>query len=104
MCNIESQRKLMSELLFECYGVPSVAYGVDSLFGHADSICSTGGNIASTSLPDGLIISSGYQASYVVAFHNQMADWKHAKRLDLGGFHCVRLWLGLRLVLFTLEK
>ena len=23
---------VMSELLFECYGVPSVTYGVDSLF------------------------------------------------------------------------
>ena len=24
---------VMSELLFECYGVPSVAYGIDALFG-----------------------------------------------------------------------
>ena len=32
----------MSELLFECYNVPSVAYGVDSLFSLYNNIPNSG--------------------------------------------------------------
>ena len=32
----------MSELLFECYNVPSVAYGIDSLFSLYNNIPSSG--------------------------------------------------------------
>ena len=32
VCNPNFSRSKMSELLFECYGVPRIAYGIDSLF------------------------------------------------------------------------
>ena len=32
----------MSELLFECYNVPSVAYGIDSLFSLYNNMSSSG--------------------------------------------------------------
>lgn len=48
----------MSELLFEGYNVPSVAYGVDSLFSfHAN---------AATPTSDGLVISSSTSSTHVI--------------------------------------
>ena len=55
MCFLE-----MEELLFECYDVPSVTFGIDSLFGF----------YANGGLRDeddgGIIISAGHNATHVI--------------------------------------
>lgn len=49
----------MTELLFEGYGVPSVAYGVDSLF-------SLYANSPSPDVIDGLVVSSSTSSTHVI--------------------------------------
>ncbi|KXJ07690.1 Actin-related protein 5 [Exaiptasia diaphana] len=66
VCNPNYCRQLMSELLFECYHVPSIAYGID------------------TSL-NTLIVSSGYQVSHVLPIVNGRLDAQNCKRINLGG-------------------
>lgn len=69
---------MMSELLFECYQVPSVCYGVDSLFSFSFNNCSNG---------TGLIVSIGYTTTHVIPY----VDGKHVsdkvRRINLGGYH-----------------
>lgn len=74
LCNLPSSRKLMNELLFECYNTPSVAYGIDSLFSYRKN----GGT-------SGIVISSGHQSSHVIPVLNGKALLHDAKRLSLGG-------------------
>ena len=31
LCNPNYSRSMVSELMFECYGVPALSYGIDSL-------------------------------------------------------------------------
>ena len=42
--NPNSSRSIMNELLFECYSVPRVAYGVDALFSLASNLGKEQGN------------------------------------------------------------
>lgn len=65
----------MSELLFECYGVPSVAYGVDALFS-AHHNCHLEGH----ELTDSLIVSSGHQTTHILPVVNGKLDSAHCKR------------------------
>ena len=67
----------MAELLFECYNVPSVAYGVDCLFSYQHNNCAS----------DGLIISIEYHATHIIPVIDGKADISKAKRINLGGFH-----------------
>lgn len=67
----------MTELLFECYNIPSVVYGVDCLFSQQHNDCPS----------DGLIVSIGYQASYVIPLLNGKPDAANSRRINLGGFH-----------------
>lgn len=68
----------MSELLFECYGVPGVTYGVDMLFSYLRHY---------RNMVPGLIVSCGYQSTHIVPILSGKADVKHARRIDVGGFH-----------------
>lgn len=75
--NPNYSRNLMSELLFECYDVPGVCYGVDSLFGFS--------NYAK---PDtGLIISGGFQSTYIIPVIDGSVKAEHARRINIGGYH-----------------
>lgn len=74
LCNLRSSRKTMTELLFECYAAPSIAYGIDSLF----SFYQNGGR-------DGVIIGSGNYTSHVIPVFEGQAQIQNAKRLSLGG-------------------
>lgn len=65
-CNPLHCRQMMSELLFECYGVPRVAYGVDSLFSFYHNSVRDGADLPST----GLVLSSGYHCSHVLPVIN----------------------------------
>ena len=66
----------MSELLFECYNVPSVAYGVDCLFSYEYNKCQI----------DGLIINIGYHTTHIIAI---LDGKKIARRINVGGYHIV---------------
>merc|ERR1719414_667538 len=67
----------MSELLFEGYGVPKVAYGVDGLFSayknHHDS-------------PTKLIISTGFHTVAFIPVVNNKIVTEAVRRLNIGGF------------------
>ncbi|KAL1139299.1 hypothetical protein AAG570_006285 [Ranatra chinensis] len=75
-------RMLMSELLFECYGVPGVMFGVDSLLSyHKD--CNK------DPLRTGLVVCCGYHTTHVIPVINGRADAHHARRMDIGGSHMI---------------
>ncbi|KAL0078786.1 hypothetical protein F4703DRAFT_1208720 [Phycomyces blakesleeanus] len=58
VCNPQHSRRQMSELLFESYGIPSVTYGIDSLFSyHANGGSQDEG---------GIVISAGHTATHVI--------------------------------------
>uniref|UniRef100_A0AAR2IS07 Actin-related protein 5 n=1 Tax=Pygocentrus nattereri TaxID=42514 RepID=A0AAR2IS07_PYGNA len=82
-CNPLHCRQMMSELLFECYGVPQVAYGVDSLFSFYSNNTQCGLKPPHT----GLVISSGYHCSHVLPFINGRLDAFNCKRINIGGSH-----------------
>lgn len=71
---------VMSELLFECYQVPSVCYGIDSLFSF---------NFNDNPNGTALIISIGYTTTHVIPY----IDGKHIadkiRRINVGGFHMI---------------
>lgn len=75
-------RKNMSELLFEAYNVPKVAYGIDCLFCQYYNM---GQNMPDASL----IISSGFQSTHILPVVSGQADVKNALRINLGGYNCV---------------
>ena len=65
----------MNELLFECYGAPSVAYGIDSLFSYKYNNGS-----------DGLIISSSHSSTHVIPVLAGNALMSSVSRLNWGGY------------------
>ena len=67
------RRSQMSELLFECYGVPAVTYGVDALF-------SAHSNLGIEEGTDALVVASGHQTPYVLPVLNGHFDSVHCKR------------------------
>lgn len=77
LANLGYSRKTMSEILFELYGVPGVAYGVDSLF----SFNHNGGQT-------GLVVDAGYMATNLIPVVDGKPLVAHATRLDWGRQHC----------------
>lgn len=65
----------MSELVFECYGAPSLAYGIDSLFSFKHNQGSTG-----------LVVSSSYTSTHVIPVVNSKALLSQATRLNWGSY------------------
>ncbi|XP_076859117.1 actin-related protein 5 [Brachyhypopomus gauderio] len=82
-CNPLHCRQMMSELLFECYGVPQVSYGIDSLFSFYYNNTQWGLEPPHT----GLVVSSGYHCSHVLPFINGRLDAVNCKRVNVGGSH-----------------
>ncbi|KAG9255863.1 actin-related protein, ARP5 class [Emericellopsis atlantica] len=76
VANLPYSRKSMTEVLFECYGAPSIAYGIDSLFSYRHNKGSTG-----------LVVSSSYTSTHVIPVQNSKAMLGQATRLNWGGFH-----------------
>ncbi|GKU91961.1 hypothetical protein SLEP1_g5758 [Rubroshorea leprosula] len=81
VCNPVHSRSKMAELLFESYGVPSIAFGVDAAFSYKynqqHGICDK----------DGLAISPGFSTSHVIPFVNGEPVYKGCCRTNVGGFH-----------------
>ncbi|XP_070532455.1 actin-related protein 5-like isoform X2 [Ptychodera flava] len=78
VCNPNYCRQLMSELLFECYHVPQIAYGVDSLFSFQY-------NMPQAAKSTGIVLSSGYQTTHVLPVINGRLDSTNCKRINIGG-------------------
>lgn len=76
VCNPNYCREKMSELLFECYHVPSVAYGIDGLF---SLYCNHEG------CRDGLVVSCGYQVMHVLPVLDGKFLPYFCRRLNYGG-------------------
>ena len=64
----------MSEILFECYSAPSVAYGVDSLLSYRYN----GGRT-------GLVISSGHSSTHLISVLDSKPIMSSISRLNWGG-------------------
>ncbi|XP_066139076.1 actin-related protein 5-like isoform X2 [Euwallacea fornicatus] len=79
--NPNMSRQLMSELLFECYNVPSICYGIDALFSyqyyHPQDIKQKSKNA--------LLVSLGYQSCHIIPVLNDKTIFEHARRLNTGG-------------------
>lgn len=66
----------MTEIIFECYGAPSLAYGIDSLFSFRHNKGKTG-----------LVVSSSYTSTHIIPVYNARAMLGQATRLNWGGYH-----------------
>ncbi|KAJ4376465.1 Nuclear actin-protein involved in chromatin remodeling [Neocucurbitaria cava] len=74
----------MSEILFECYGAPSVAYGIDSLFSYSYN----GGR-------NGLIMDSSYTSTHLIPVINSKPLLSQTTRLNWGRFQSAQYLLKL---------
>ncbi|KXT10889.1 hypothetical protein AC579_9864 [Pseudocercospora musae] len=77
LANLGYTRRVMNEILFELYSVPSVAYGVDSLFSY-----NYNGGIT------GLVVSSAHMSTHLVPVVDKQPLISHATRLDWGRAQC----------------
>ncbi|KAF3480912.1 Arp5p [Arthroderma uncinatum] len=74
IANLPYSRKMMNEILFECYSAPSVAYGIDSLFSYRYNHGK-----------DGLVISSSHSSTHIIPVLNSKALLPNSARLNWGG-------------------
>lgn len=88
-CVPAASRRVVSEVLFECYGVGAVAYGLDAAFSYYENTSKMSGVTPSPllSLP-GLVISAGHNATHVVPIYDGRVQPAHLKRLSIGGTQC----------------
>lgn len=70
---------VMSELLFECYDVPSICYGIDSVLSFTHN--NHGGN--------GLIVSLGYYTVHIIPVLHGITQHTKIRRINLGGFQVI---------------
>ncbi|XP_076597347.1 actin-related protein 5 [Chaetodon auriga] len=80
-CNPLHCRQMMSELLFECYSVPYVSYGVDSLYSFYHN--NTQRNLQPPHT--GIVLSSGYHCSHILPVINGRLDAVNCKRVNVAG-------------------
>ncbi|KAI9100171.1 hypothetical protein K1719_024389 [Acacia pycnantha] len=80
-CNPVQSRSKMAELLFETYGVPSIAFGVDAAFSYKynqhHGVCNK----------DGLAMCPGFTTTHVIPFVDGEPVYKGCCRTNIGGFH-----------------
>ncbi|KAK9477679.1 hypothetical protein V1514DRAFT_308648 [Lipomyces japonicus] len=69
-----AQHKGIQEMLFETYGVPGAAFGIDSLFSYYQNNGNTG-----------LVVSATHESTHVVPVVNGKGILSQAKRLNWGG-------------------
>ncbi len=68
----------MSELLFECYNIPSVCYGIDGLF----SYFYNKQYLPQEAINDSLVISSGYLTTHHLPLLNNQLVSLNIKRYN----------------------
>ncbi|KAG0650264.1 Actin arp5 [Hyphodiscus hymeniophilus] len=74
VANLPYSRKSMTEIVFECYSAPSLAYGIDSLFSYDYNNGKTG-----------LVVSSSHSSTHLIPVLNSKALLTQATRLNWGG-------------------
>lgn len=79
LCNPNYSRHLMTELLFECYQVPQLAYGIDSLFSFYQNMP------VDRRYSDGLVVSFGYHNTCVLPYLDGRLDADRCRRVNIGG-------------------
>ncbi|XP_018333622.1 actin-related protein 5 [Agrilus planipennis] len=79
--NPNSSRQIMTELLFECYGVPGIMYGVDSLFSFF--------HLNTRPTNHGLIVGLGYHTVHVIPVVNGKTIFENVRRINIGGSHII---------------
>ncbi|KAK8052070.1 putative ARP5-Actin-related protein [Apiospora rasikravindrae] len=84
VANLPYSRKSMNEIIFEAYGAPSLATGVDSLFSYRHNKGRTG-----------LVVSSSYSSTHVIPVYDSKAILNQAIRLNWGGWHAAEYLLKL---------
>jgi actin-related protein 5 len=72
--NTDAVDLAMSEIIFECYSAPSLAFGIDSLFSYDYNNGKTG-----------LVVSSSHSSTHIIPVLNQKAILTQATRLNWGG-------------------
>lgn len=72
-------RQNMSELLFECYQVPQVVYGIDALFSLHHNHPKKSENA--------MVLSFGHHTTHVIPVLHGRIDAENCKRISLGGSH-----------------
>ncbi|KAG9454653.1 hypothetical protein H6P81_007557 [Aristolochia fimbriata] len=80
-CNPVQSRSKMAELLFETYGVPSVAFGVDAAFSYKHN------QLLGVCDKDGLVVNAGFNTSHVIPVVNGEPVIEACCRTNVGGFH-----------------
>ncbi|RVE70311.1 hypothetical protein OJAV_G00063400 [Oryzias javanicus] len=80
-CNPLHCRQMMSELLFECYSVPYVSYGVDCLYSFYHNNNQRKPQPAHT----GIVLSSGYHCSHILPVIDGRLDAVNCKRVNVAG-------------------
>lgn len=73
-------REYANELLFECYQVPAVSFGIDGLFSYYF-------NNVDNSSDGGVVINCGHHATHLIPIYNQQWYPEHTRRLSVGGRH-----------------
>jgi len=68
----------MSELLFECYHVPGICYGIDGLFSYQHN---------SLNEKTGLIVNCGHHTTHIIPVIKGIPDLINSRRIDVGGYH-----------------
>ena len=74
VANLGHSRRMMNEMLFECYGAPSVTCGVDSLFSYRQNKGRSG-----------LVVSSSHTSTHIIPVLNQKPQMQMCARLNWGG-------------------
>jgi actin-related protein 5 len=81
VCCLTDSRKSMCQLMYECYGVPNLNFGTDSLFSFLYSARKNPRLNSSSSL----ILRSGFTKTHALVVSDGKFDPSHTMRLDLGG-------------------
>ena len=74
VANLGYTRRMMNEILFECYGAPSVTYGIDSLFSFHYNKGSSG-----------LVVSSSHTSTHIIPVLQGRPQLHSCSRLNWGG-------------------
>lgn len=74
MANLGYSRRMMNEMMFECYSAPSVTYGIDNLFSYRYNQGTTG-----------LVISSSHTATHMIPVLAGKPLSQSCVRLNWGG-------------------
>lgn len=72
---------VMTELLFECYNVPGIMYGIDALFSYKYT--------QNKAQDNALILALGYQTCHVIPVLNGVIIFENARRLNIGGWNII---------------